>query len=48
MEGSGDDHEVVDLTLVATKFNKFQQSVNYMESTLVRYLDEYHETNRKG
>jgi len=48
MEGSRDDHEAVELTLVATEFNKFQQSVNRTESTLVRYLDEYHETNRKG
>jgi hypothetical protein len=40
MEGSRDDHEAVELTLVATEFNKFQQSVNRTESTLVRYLDE--------
>ena len=48
MEGSGDDHEALDSTLVIAEFNKFQQSVNRTESTLVRYLDEYHETNRKG
>jgi hypothetical protein len=48
MEVSRDDHEAADLTLIVTEFNKFQQSVNHMESTLVRYLDEYHETNKKG
>jgi hypothetical protein len=35
MEGSRDYHEAVDLTLVAAEFNKFQQSVNRTESTLV-------------
>ena len=48
MEGSKDDHESIDLNLIAVEFNKFQQSVNRTENTLVRYLDEYHETNRKG
>jgi hypothetical protein len=48
MEGLGDDHEVVGLALIAAEFDKFQQSVNRMESTLVQYLGEYHETNRRG
>jgi hypothetical protein len=48
MEGSRDDHEALDLTLVVVEFNKFQQSVNHVERTLVRYLDEYHETNKKA
>ena len=35
MEGSGDDHEPLGLALIAAEFDKFQQSVNRMESTLV-------------
>jgi hypothetical protein len=35
MEGFGDDHEALDLTLVAVEFNKFQQFVNRTEITLV-------------
>jgi hypothetical protein len=48
MEGSGDDHESLGLARIAVEFDKFQQSVNRTESTLVRHLDEYHETSRRG
>jgi hypothetical protein len=48
MEGSGDDHEPQGLALLLTKFDKFQQNMNHTESTLVRQLDEYQETNRRG
>jgi hypothetical protein len=48
MEGSGDDHESLGLARIAAEFDKFQQSVNRTESTLVRHLDEYHETSRRG
>jgi hypothetical protein len=48
MEGSRDDHEPLALALIAVKFDKFQQSVNHTESTLVQHLGEYHETNRRG
>jgi hypothetical protein len=48
MEGSGDDHEPLGLALIAVEFDKFQQSVNRTESTLVQHLGEYHETNKRG
>ena len=48
MEGSGDDHEPRGLALLVAKFGKFQQNMNCTESTLVRQLDEYQETNRRG
>jgi hypothetical protein len=48
IEGSGDDHEPQGLALLVTKFGKFQQNMNRTESTLVRQLDEYQETNRRG
>jgi hypothetical protein len=48
MEGSGDDHEPQGLALLVTKFDKFQQNMNHTEITLVRQLDEYQETNRRG
>jgi hypothetical protein len=48
MEGLGDDHEPQGLALLVTKFDKFQQNMNHIESTLVRQLDEYQETNRRG
>ena len=41
MEGSGDEHEPQGLALLVTKFGKFQQNMNYIESKLVRQLDEY-------
>ena len=48
MEESGDDHEPQGLALLVVEFGKFQQNMNYTESTLVRQLDEYQETNRRG
>jgi hypothetical protein len=45
MEGSGDDHKPQGLDLLVTEFGKFQQNMNYTESTLVQQLDEYQETN---
>jgi hypothetical protein len=48
MEGLGDDHEPQGLALLVTKFGKFQQNMNHIEGTLVRQLDEYQETNRRG
>jgi hypothetical protein len=48
IEGSGDDHEPQGLALLVTEFGKFQQNMNRTESTLVRQLDEYQETNRRG
>jgi hypothetical protein len=48
MEGLGDDHEPQSLFLLVDKFGKFQQNMNCIESTLVRQLDEYQETNRRG
>jgi hypothetical protein len=48
IEGSGDDHEPQGLALLVTKFDKFQQNMNRTEITLVRQLDEYQETNRRG
>jgi hypothetical protein len=48
MEGSGDDHEPQGLALLITEFDKFQQNINHTKSTLVRQLDEYQETNRRG
>jgi hypothetical protein len=48
MEGSGDDHETQGLALLVTEFDKFQQNMNRTEITLVRQLDEYQETNRRG
>jgi hypothetical protein len=48
MEGSGDDHEPQGLALLVIEFDKFQQNMNRIESTLVRQLDEYQETNRRG
>ena len=48
MEGSGDDHEPQGLAFLAAKFEKFQQTVNRTESTLVQQLDEYQETSRRG
>jgi hypothetical protein len=48
VEGSGDDHEPQGLSLLVTKFDKFQQNMNRTESTLVRQLVEYHETSRRG
>jgi hypothetical protein len=48
MEGSGEDHEPQGLSLLVTEFDKFQQNMNRTESTLVRQLDEYQETNRRG
>jgi hypothetical protein len=35
MEGSGDDHESLGLARIPAEFDKFQQSVNRTESTLV-------------
>jgi hypothetical protein len=48
MEGSGDDHEPQGLALLVSEFGKFQQNMNRTESTLVRQLDEYQESNRRG
>jgi hypothetical protein len=48
MEGSWDDHKPLGLALIAAEFDKFQQYVNRMESTLVQHLGEYHETSRRG
>jgi hypothetical protein len=48
MEGLGDDHEPQGLALLVAEFGKFQQNMNRTESTLVRQLDEYQETNRRG
>ena len=48
MEGSGDDHESLGLARIVAEFDKFQQSVNRTESTLVQHLGEYHETSRRG
>jgi hypothetical protein len=48
MEGLGDDHEPQGLALLVVEFGKFQQNMNRTESTLVRQLDEYQETNRRG
>jgi hypothetical protein len=48
IEGSGEDHEPQGLALLVTEFGKFQQNMNCTESTLVRQLDEYQETNRRG
>ena len=48
MEGSGDDHEPQGLALLVTEFGKFQQNMNHKEITLVRHLDEYQESNRRG
>jgi hypothetical protein len=48
MEGSWDDHEPLCLALIAADFDKFQQSINRTESTLVQHLGEYHETSRRG
>jgi hypothetical protein len=48
MEGSGDDHEPQGLDLLVTEFGKFQQNMNHTKITLVRQLDEYQETNRRG
>jgi hypothetical protein len=48
MEGSRDDHEPQGLALLVAEFGKFQQNMNHTESTLVRNLDEYQETNRRG
>ena len=48
IEGSGDDHEPQGLALLITKFDKFQQNMNHTEITLVRQLDEYQETNKRG
>jgi hypothetical protein len=48
IEGPGDDHEPQGLALLVTEFGKFQQNMNHTESTLVRQLDEYQETNRRG
>jgi hypothetical protein len=48
IEGSGDNHEPQGLALLVTEFGKFQQNMNRTESTLVRQLDEYQETNRRG
>jgi hypothetical protein len=36
------------LALLVAEFGKFQQNMNHTESTLVRQLDEYQETNRRG
>ena len=33
---------------IASEFDKFQQSINRTESTLVQHLGEYHETSRRG
>ena len=48
MEGSGDDREPQGLAFLATKFDKFQQTINCTESMLVQHLDEYQETGRRG
>jgi hypothetical protein len=48
MEGLGDDCEPQGLAFLATKFDKFHQTINHMESKLVHHLDEYQETNRRG
>jgi hypothetical protein len=48
MEGSGDDHEPQGLALLVTEFGEFQQNMNSTKSTLLRQLDEYQETNRRG
>jgi hypothetical protein len=48
MEGLGDDHETQGLALLVAEFGKFQQNMNHTESTLVRKLDEYQKTNRRG
>jgi hypothetical protein len=36
IEGLGDGHEPQGLALLVTEFGKFQQNMNYAESTLVR------------
>jgi hypothetical protein len=48
MEGLGDDHEPQGLALLVVEFGNFQQNMNCTEITLVRQLDEYQETNRRG
>jgi hypothetical protein len=48
IEGSGDDHEPQGLALLVTKLDNFQQNMNRTEITLVRQLDEYQETSRRG
>ena len=48
MEGSGDDHEPQGLAFLAAEFDKFQQTINRTESTLVHHLGEYQETSRRG
>ena len=48
MEGLGDEHDSLGLARIEKTFDKFQQSVNHTERTLVRHLDEYHETSRRG
>jgi hypothetical protein len=48
MDGSGDDHEPQGLAFLVTEFDKFQQNMNCKKRTLVRQLDEYQETNRRG
>jgi hypothetical protein len=48
IKGLADDHEPQGLALLVTEFGKFQQNMNRTESTLVRQLDEYQETNRRG
>jgi hypothetical protein len=40
--------ESLGLARIETEFDKFQQSINHTKSTLVRHLDEYHETSRRG
>ena len=41
MEGLGDNHEPQGLALLVAEFGKFQQNMNYIESTLVQHLDGY-------
>ena len=48
MEGSGDDHEPQGLAFLVADFDKFQQTINHTESTLVHCLGEYQETSRRG
>jgi len=48
MEGSVDDCEPQGLAFLVAEFDKFQQTINRTESTLVQHLDEYQETNRRG
>ena len=48
IEGLGDGDEPQGLALLVTKFDNFQQNMNGTEITLVRQLDEYHETSRRG